>query len=267
MRLNKLIVIVFSLFLVSAYSMNACAVSKSDSVGLALNQISNKSIFFAHQSVGGNILDGIRDLSIIYKKNIKIISFDRNLIINGNGLYHNKIGANGHPMDKIDDFYNKILEAKEKPDIVFLKLCFVDVTASTNVSALFLHYSNVFDKIRDENPDIQIVHFTVPLKENEVSWKTSIKTFLGLDAWEYADNIKRNQFNKLLLQKYSGNEAVFDIAKLESTGRNGERAIFTHGDHDYLALSSEYSLDGGHLNKKGRQWIAENLIIFLNEIH
>ena len=112
--------------------------------------------------------------------------------------------------------------------------------------------------------DMIIIHFTVPLKVTKTTWKTWIKKILRKEEiWEYDDNIKRNEYNKMLLKKYKGKEPVFDIARIQSTLPDGTRSSFTKGGRTYYSMAPEYSYDGGHLNEKGRKIVAEQLLIFL----
>jgi len=245
---------------VSANSMN------KEDIDIALKSVAKKTIFFAHQSVGRNILAGIQDVSLEHKVVINVFPVEGALSAKTAGIYQILIGKNGHPESKIDQFYNVLSRANKKPDIAFLKLCFVDVTAKTDINSLFVYYKKIFNKIRAEYPEIEIVHFTVPLKTNQTSWKTTIKSLLGKNNWEFADNIKRNQFNRLLLAEYRGKEPVFDIAGIESTYDNGQRETFVEDDIQYFSLIPDYSSDGGHLNGDGRVLVASKLLLFLYQL-
>ncbi|BBO88550.1 hypothetical protein [Desulfosarcina ovata] len=68
-------------------------------------KLSQKKIYFGHQSVGYNIIDGIKDLM---KENPKI---KLNIVetkdvngIKGGFLAHSTVGKNTDPKSKIDDF-------------------------------------------------------------------------------------------------------------------------------------------------------------------
>ena len=98
------------------------------------------------------------------------------------------------------------------------------------------------------------------------SWKTKAKILLGKEPWEFADNIKRNQFNKVLLQEYHGKEPVFDIAGYEATILEGRTTRFEFQGKEYLAMNPDFSSDGGHLNEFGRKVIAEKFLLFLAEV-
>ena len=103
----------------------------------------------------------------------------------------------------------------------------------------------------------------MPLRTQAITWKIRLKLLLGQNVWEFEDNVKRNEYNRLLLAEYKGKEPVFDIARLEATAPNERLTRFQYHDDEYLAVNPEYSDDGGHLNKVGRKIIAENLLLFL----
>ena len=83
------------------------------------------------------------------------------------------------------------------------------------------------------------------------------------DIWEYDANIKKNEFNDLLTNYYAGKDPVFDIAYFESTYPDGKRSTFSKEGKSYFDLAPEYTYDDGHLNEKGRQWVAKHLLNFL----
>ncbi len=224
------------------------------------SKLSGEKIFFGHQSVGQNILDGISEVS---GGNLLIREINANDFSLSNGLNHARVGKNYDPISKIDSFYHYLDNAQTKPDIAFLKLCYVDFTENTNIVDVFEHYKETISKIHDRYPNIKIVHFTSPLKVNKKSWKTSLKKLLGREIWEYADNVKRNQYNALIIDEYSSGGLVFDIAEIEATYPDGTIESFEYNGEKFLALIQDYTYDGGHLNETGRVRVAEALIAFL----
>jgi hypothetical protein len=78
-------------------------------------------------------------------------------------------------------------------------------------------------------------------------------------------NIKRNEYNQMLISKYQGIDPIFDLAKVESTLPNGQRTTFKFGDKSYYALANQYTSDGGHLNEIGRYYAAKELLKVLSE--
>ena len=230
-----------------------------------LDELAGKKIYFGHQSVGFNIIDGIKQITA-ENPTIKfdiIETMESGKFINPI-FAHSRIGENTSPQGKVDEFVALINEKiGANTDIVFLKLCYVDITAGTNINNLFEAYVNGMKKIREKNPHIKIVHFTVPLTISKTTWKTPIKQILGKKLFEYEDNIKRNEYNELLKREYGGIDTIFDIAAIEATAPDGEETIFTVKGKKYYSMYPKYSNDGGHLNKQGKQIVAERLLVFL----
>ena len=150
-----------------------------------------------------------------------------------------------------------------KLNIAFLKFCYVDINANTDVKKMFDSYKSAVEKLKKKYPNVIFVHFTAPLTTREKGIKTFAKKILGRKLRGYDDNLKRNEYNELLKSEYLGKEPVFDIAKIESTFPSGKRNEFKKDGVTYYALCNEYTTDGGHLNKKGRKIVAEQLLILL----
>lgn len=234
------------------------------------NGMQDVSIFFGHQSVGLNILNGIRDTDFLENhQDFKILETKNANEVNGPGLYHRRVGKNRDPRTKIDEFAT-ILRAgmADKVDIAALKLCYVDFNSSTDVGELFQYYQQTVEELEKEFPGLQIVHFSAPLKTVKISWKTKVKQWLGKDdIWEFAENIKRNEYNKLLRSEFQDEDKIFDIAALEATHKNGQKESFKVGGKQYYALADQYSHDGGHLNDEGRRWVAEHFIKYMKRLN
>jgi len=231
--------------------------------------LSAQKIYFGHQSVGFNIIDGIKDImSANNKVQLNIVELNKIGRLEVPGFYHSRIGSNVDPISKIDDFSHKMAGGiGGSADIEFLKFCFVDIGADTDVNKVFDHYKNTMLVLKAKYPGTTFVHFTVPLGTTIESWKTKIKVLMGKkDIWEYDANIKKNEFNDLLREYYAGNEPVFDIARSESTYPDKKRSTFTKNGKLYYDLAPEYTYDDGHLNEKGRKRVAEQLLIFLAEL-
>ena len=232
----------------------------------AWKKLSEKKIFFGHQSVGFNIIDGIRDvmkecpqikLNIIETHDPK--QFDSPI------FGHSRVGKNTDPNSKCDAFAEYLKSGiGNKVDIPFLKFCYVDVRANTNPQEVLDYYTKTIESLKKEYPKVTFVHFTVPLTVTKTSIKTWIKKIIGKkDIWEYDDNIKRNEYNELLKKHYKDKEPVFDLAGIESTFADGKRCTFSKDGKTYYSLVPEYTTDGGHLNEKGRKIVAEKLLVFL----
>ena len=264
-RVNKITVFLFFLLLTCFGTLlidTQILMADGPSMKENWRRLNDKKIFFGHQSVGQNVMAGLEEVTAGQIS----ISVLQNNDFSGNAFYHARIGVNTDPKSKIDAFYNTLAKAYVKPDIAFLKLCFVDVNKDSDVEKIFNYYKDMVNKIHVDFPGIKIVHFTVPLKVDNTSWKTSLKKMLGSDIWEYSDNIARNQYNRLILDEYAKGAMVFDIAGIEATNSGGLKQTFEYKGNSYFSMVSEYSSDGGHLNEKGRVLVAYKLLDFLSQL-
>ncbi len=240
-------------------------------------ELKQKRIFFAHQSIGNNILEGIREIES-KNDNIQLqITETKDIIGSDNGVFFHfpDIGRNDYPLSKIQEFSTILKKNDSKNlDIAFLKFCFLDFKSGTDLESIFKDYIEMVREIKTAYPDLKVVHFTVPLLKREKlnflsKAKKAVKRLVGkeIDGF-FADkhNIVRNEYNTLLLNYYRGKEPIFDIARLESTFSDGSRERFFHDGKEYYALIPDYTDDGGHLNQTGRHYIAEQLLIFLADL-
>ena len=242
----------------------------SDIPDSAWEELSKKKIYFGHQSVGFNIIDGIQDLMKEYPKiklNIVETSDPKDF---GSGIFaHSRVGKNTEPATKTAEFSSFLEQGIAKQaDAAALKFCYVDVTSTSDVQKVFDDYVQTVEAVKAKNPNLTVIHFTVPLTKIQKPWKLLIKKVLGKeDVGKKTDNVKRNQYNNLLIAKYKGNAPVFDIAAIESTKPDGSRNTFEYEGKPYYFMVPEYTDDGGHLNEAGRKRVAaEFLVTLVNEI-
>jgi hypothetical protein len=230
--------------------------------------LAEKKIYFGHQSIGFNILAGVRDIMVenpLIKLNI--VETQNSADFENPVFAHSTVGSNTKPKSKIDAFAN-ILEKGigEQADIAFFKFCYVDFHTRTNVETVFNEYKTTISHLREKFPQLRLIHSTVPLTSKQTGPTAWIKKAMGKSLRGYEGNIKRNQFNQLLKTEYEGKDPVFDLAKVESTFPNGKRSSFTKDGIIYYTLVPDYTDDGGHLNEIGRKIIAEQFLIFLANI-
>ena len=229
-------------------------------------RLSKQNVYFGHQSVGFNIMDGVTDI-MADNDNIKLTIKEASSLSEFEEPFfaHSRNGENRDWQSKIDGFHDKISSGLgKKADIAFFKLCYVDINGETDVQKLFESYRQTMKQLEKEFPDTVFLHTTAPLRTTETSWKTWIKKLIGKEhIWEYADNIKRNEFNDLIRQEYEASGKLFDIARIESTYTDGTRETFERKDNTYSSLVPSYTYDGGHLNELGRQMVAAHLLNIL----
>lgn len=234
-----------------------------------VEKLAAKKIYFGHQSVGKNIMNGIEDiLTAEQKKKLNIIDSLDATNYEGSMFAHSRVGYNMDPISKIIGFNNYVNNLSDwQPNMAMFKFCYVDIKENADVKEIFSEYQSRMSKLKTAYPDIQFVHFTVPLTTVETGLKADfMKNVLGKTQGRERDNVKRNQYNDLLRQTYSGKEPVFDLAEIESTRENGARVVYTLNDNQYFSLAPEYASDGRHLNELGRQIVAKKLLEFLSQL-
>src|SRR3989454_12732065 len=78
-------------------------------------------IYFGHQSVGANILQGVKELGVSLS------------------IKDEFLAENGEPLRKLQNFKAAVGEGS-RFDIALVKFCYVDVNADTDARALFERY-------------------------------------------------------------------------------------------------------------------------------
>ncbi len=274
MFLKKIYIITFFLLLFQITSCSGDKMKETKDVSGGLNNIplskwnhlAQKKIYFGHQSVGYNILDGINDLMQENKQiTLNIVETSDNQVFSHGVLAHSKIGKNTDPLSKIDAF-ETLMDSGigSLVDIAFYKFCYVDIDAQTDIKEVFHAYRESMQRLKQKYPNVTFIHVTVPLGTSVTTWKTLIKKIMGSDSiWEYDSNIRKNEYNDLMRKEYSGKEPIFDLAEVESTYPDGRRASFSKAGRKYYCLAPEYTSDDGHLNEIGRKRVAEHLLILL----
>jgi hypothetical protein len=260
------ILLVLTLTIILSHSNNL-SITMNTEINKKITFISQKNIYFGHQSVGENIITGIKKIISDNNQNeIVIKTYNNNDSLGRNYFLHSNIGKNGNPQTKFDEFTSVVsILAGKNLNIAMMKLCFVDITKNTNIKDVFNSYSTIIDSLKHRYPEIKFIHFTVPLK-SKPSWINYIKDKIkGNNNYDPKDNLARNRYNELVLSKYPKDD-IFDLAGAESTYPNGKReSELVDGKPCYI-LIKDYTTDGGHLNDLGRQIISEKLIQKLYEI-
>ncbi len=264
-------------FILLAILLNSCSKNSND-VDLDLNNlkkdlllIQDKRIYFGHRSVGNSIIKSLKKILTNFDDiQINIIDLDSTDINNSEAISnsfiaHNRIGINGEPKTKCDSFSRTIQQKLgNQIDFAFFKFCFADIKAETNVPNSFNYYKRTIKELEEKYPEVNFLHMTIPLGSGSAPWKQQIKKIFGIDDWSFPDNIKRNEFNKLMLENYP-KHLIFDLAKMESTYLDGSRAQFKKDGKVYFRLVYEYTTDGGHLNELGSKILAKEFIHYLGD--
>jgi hypothetical protein len=227
--------------------------------------LAEQRIFFGHQSVGRNIVDGMVDLLEAHRELPLMVAESRNFGTRP-AFYHATVGRNQFPQEKITQFVEVVDRSiGDGSGIAMLKFCYVDVEPATDARALFARYREQVDALKARHPKLTIVHFTMPLAKSE-SWKGVWRRRLTRQTLERDRNVVRNQYNRLVREAYGGREPVFDLAEIESTQPDGSRLFFLRGADTVYTMVPWYASDAGHLNVAAQRMVAERLLVFLAKL-
>jgi len=235
------------------------------------SKLAEKKVFFGHQSVGYNIIDGIKD--IVNERDyieLNIVETREPAAFDGPVFAHSQVGMNTKPLSKIKHF-KEIMDSGvgSKVDIAFFKFCYVDIMRDSDPREIFDGYRDAIKGLQSRYPETQFLHVTVPIrsvpKGIKRNLKQSVKLLIGKPGF-FEDNMMRRSYNELLKDAYSKTEALFDLALIESVNTGGFRCHAIKGAEKVQVMAPEYTEDGGHLNNLGRRKAAEQLLIILAEI-
>jgi hypothetical protein len=221
-----------------------------------------KKVFFGHQSVGYDIVQGVED---VLKENavvrFQVVESADPQLFSGPVLAHAAVGRNSDPASKINDFVAKIVGGiGERADVAVLKFCYVDIDRNTDPAQVFAMYKSAMKELSLKYPRTRFLHVTTPLKATSNGWKTRIKNLLGKPHPFIADNVRREDYNQLLRKEYAGKEPFFDLAAIEATRADGSVSFDNADGRAIPSLAMEYTRDSGHLNQLGRKYVAEQFL-------
>lgn len=204
-------------------------------------------VFFGHQSVGQDVLDGVRRLA---RRGAPVPAIQDALI-----------GQNEDPLAKIADFDARVRGGiGQQVDVAMMKLCYIDVTAATDVPALFDTYRTTMSALERDHPEVAFVHVTVPLTTERGGLTRLRAKLTGNTRYGAEENVVRERLNSLIRAEYAA-DRLFDLAAVESTRPDGTRVGGRRDESDYFALYDGYASDLGHLNATGAEvaaaaWLA-----------
>ncbi len=225
-------------------------------------------VYFGHQSVGTNILQGVATLAGDTGVP-RVIAYEPGIAVEPGTILHGPVGANGDMYAKIDSFAETIRNGVgEIVDVALFKFCYVDVRADTDVETVFAYYQRTMEELEREYPNVRFVHSTIPLVSRPLPLfahaKNVAKWILRRDPLSNKSNSVRNEFNMLVRNNFGDTERLFDIAELESSRVHEERAHTSRetGGH----MLRRYTYDGGHLNRRGQTRVASGFLETIGRI-
>lgn len=224
-------------------------------------------IYFGHQSVGANIVDGIRDIAGLHP-DVPFVIVDPSAArsIGTPFFAESLIGRNSDPNSKCSAFEDVMAEFDPgSVDIALMKFCYVDIKHETNIDSVFSRYVRGMDSLKRSYPGTTFVHITVPTTERTSALKQFAKKVLGkVDTWDVAAT-KRYEYNQRLRSTFAS-EPLFDLERIESRRPDGEVLEFEYRGKRATMLYGAYSDDGGHLNDYGRKVVAREMIRYIAQL-
>ena len=239
----------------------AVAIRDAQLVG-ELQTLARMRIFFAHRSVGADLMDGLRSVAAENAvATVSVRDVDREL---PEGVFgHAMLTANGDPVSKLHDFERMVCSGiGEVADVVLFKFCYADFSAQTDPTWMFRSYDRTIRVLRIGFPHLRFLHVTAPL----TTARTGSGARAAVDALRrrtpdgLVDNSRREEFNDLVRRIYDGREPVFDLAMAESTAASGAQETHDLHGRPVASLVPAYTNDGGHLNALARLKIARQLV-------
>jgi hypothetical protein len=233
-----------------------------------LTTLSQARIYFAHQSVGRNMLKGIAMLSEETGVPLRIEEVKPGAPVDaGPGLFHANVGENGVADSKITAFVSGVAAVGSTApyDVALLKFCYTDIGGDSKDKSpqqLFERYQKAMAGVQEQQPNLKLLHTTMPLRAEPQGMKTKVKRMLGMSAFTDSDNILRGEYNALVRTKES---SYFDVARLEATRSDGSISAFSAQGRQVEMMAPEHTYDGGHLTDPAKRYFAAAFLRTLAE--
>jgi hypothetical protein len=213
-------------------------------------------ILFGHQSVGANLIDGLREQSADDTAPREIVESRGAPGHSRPVLCHFRVGRNHDAHGKLADFADVVSRAGAQFDLALFKFCYVDMADAAAVDALFAGYVRTFAELQKKLPSLKLGHVTIPLCAPPAPLaRFANGVLLRRKHPEHARNAARERFNGRLRAQFCGE--VFDLAEVESRGMRGAPRTWRQDGVSVPALAREFTEDGGHLNFAGRRAAAQ----------
>lgn len=226
--------------------------------------LGSRRIYFGHQSVGQNLVDGMHKLCADMPVSLRWTEGDDPLLFDHPVFAHSRIGVNSDPRSKIDAFAAKMRNGiGNRADLALFKLCYVDVGAATDVVELFRHYAGMMAQLKTDYRQTIFVHITTPLTTAPPRWHRWASRLRTRPIPQDADNRARARFNALMRREYIDPEPLFDLARWEAAG---EPDVTRDSPDERFALDRRFTSDGGHLNERGSRFIGAALLDLLSSM-
>jgi hypothetical protein len=241
----------------------SAAVHADDRLKVDLERVARLRVFFGHQSVGNNLLDGVQKLARSENVLLRLQEMPSATGVPAGVLAHAHIAENGKPLLKMQSFSQAMSTPPTGVDVALMKLCYVDFNADTDAKVLFARYRETMDALKAKHPGTVFVHVTTPLTIAQTGPKAFFKRLIGRAPYGSVENVRREEYNALLRQTYQGREPLFDLARIESRDPRGEAVMVEWQGKVVPAMAPALTDDGGHLNEAGKLLAGRELLAVL----
>jgi hypothetical protein len=185
-------------------------------------RLSERTVYFGHQSVGANIVEGIREIEAVNPQiRLRVSSGERTAAPGVLNEFY--IGRNEDPESKNDAFVAATRGAIGTQPVLMFKYCYVDVDEKTDPKKLFARYRETVEKLRAQQPNATLLHVTLPLVTEPSLARVVMNRVRGL-ATKREENAIRQQYNELVRATYGGKEPVFERSRCSISPRSSPRA-------------------------------------------
>jgi hypothetical protein len=215
-----------------------------------ISAVAQQKIFFAHASVGANIISGLKALKAADASKYPlalISSAGTPPASTAKGTIYEFSRGNPAWNEKITSFENYLKNGWHNSviDIVMNKFCYIDQHAEWKT------YTSSMEALEAKYPGTVFVYWTMP-------YTTAANS----------DGVLRSQFNQNLRQWIASKtgKVLFDLADIEAWTADGKPQTFTSKGTVHQNLVPAYTSDGGHLNADASKRAANGLYSLLGKI-
>ncbi len=219
-----------------------------------MERIAQFRFYFAHASVGENMVHGLADLHRDRPDHYRLVPEPAGAVppeSTAAGRVYEASRGNPGWRGKIDAFAAAVNGGWHDPkvDVVLNKFCYIDQDAD------FDEYVRSMAALEAAHPGTAFVYMTIPLKASD-GFLRDLLTTSGK-----TENRLRNEFNdRLRTWALAHDKVVFDVADIEAHDPDGRACRFKFKGREYQSLYEGYTADGRHLDDAshlGRQQVAK----------
>lgn len=210
----------------------------------SLQKLAKMRVFFAHASVGGNIVQGLQALNQSDPSRYPLKVTQAGGAPSGpgaaGGFYELDRGNPGQAA-KITQFAEAVNSGWSSPnvDVVINKFCYIDPDAD------FAAYTSSMVKLEKDHPGTIVIFTTIPICADQ-------------------SNDQREEFNEKLREWAKTNhKLLLDIADIEAGQADRSARTYPSQGRQVRQMVQDYTSDGGHLNEAGSKRVAEGLYSLL----